>query len=629
MRRAIKGVGWWIILASVCALGAAAEQKRSAEPANGKAAVEWLEIKTPNFTVRTDAGEARGREIAQRFEGMRAAFGVLFDKERVNVGVPLTILAFRNAKDFQKFVPVVNGKPQAISGFFRGAPEQNFIVLDTSVPGSMEMVMHDYAHLLVNGNLPPMPAWYDEGFAEYCISWRASGKQIEFGAARSDLLNMLRGSPWMRLIPLLQVTHQSPEYTQDNHRTLFFAQSWMVVHYLMANHLDKQLATYLDLKENRHLAIEEAIRQAFGVEPRSLESAVRSYFNDGRLGFYRAPAPENFGRADVTIHRMTEAESMTAWAEAQYHSPEHHEEAVELYKRALAQEPDNAAASRGLGFAKLEDNDFDAAQEYFQRAADANADDARVHYLVALLANRRAAVAGRPPQDLARLRRELQTAIRLDPKYGEAYQLLSWVEQTAGDETAARMAIEKAVELNPRNEFYLLTLAQFDLRAQKWEKATPVLQRLQNADSPEVARYASEALRNMTNAQRLESRASVASPHTVLTAPQWQKKNEAAGEKPEEKPPDPTEGVEQPALKVQSIRFLKGELVGVDCSANPTAVLTVASKGKSLVVFTRDRKSLILIGADSFSCNWSGRKVSVNYRMQSDGRGEIVSLEVD
>lgn len=34
---------------------------------------EWVEVHSPNFSVVTDAGEKKGRQVAMRFEQMRAS----------------------------------------------------------------------------------------------------------------------------------------------------------------------------------------------------------------------------------------------------------------------------------------------------------------------------------------------------------------------------------------------------------------------------------------------------------------------------------------------------------------------------------------------------------------------------
>jgi hypothetical protein len=68
--------------------------------------------------------------------------------------------------------------------------------------------------------------------------------------------------------------------------------------------------------------------------------------------------------------------------------------------------------------------------------------------------------------------------------------------------------------------------------------------------------------------------------------------------------------------------------VDVDCSQSPAAVLTVSSGSAVLKLRTADYKSLLLIGADNFSCEWNNRSVSVNYKSGGMSDGDLVSLEV-
>src|SRR5579864_6598265 len=75
----------------------------------------WLELHSTHFTVITDAGERKGREVALRFEQMRSVFAGLLTKERLNQSVPLTILAFKNDKLYYQVAPLdhidISGQP--------------------------------------------------------------------------------------------------------------------------------------------------------------------------------------------------------------------------------------------------------------------------------------------------------------------------------------------------------------------------------------------------------------------------------------------------------------------------------------------------------------------------------------
>jgi hypothetical protein len=76
-------------------------------------------------------------------------------------------------------------------------------------------------------------------------------------------------------------------------------------------------------------------------------------------------------------------------------------------------------------------------------------------------------------------------------------------------------------------------------------------------------------------------------------------------------------------------KFFKGRLVAVDCSQAPAAILTVTAEGAAaLKLRAADYKSLLLIGADDFSCDWRDRQVTVNYKPGGPKDGEVVSLEV-
>ena len=109
---------------------------------------QWVEVRSPNFSVITDAGEHRGREVALRFEQMRSAFGTLMTKARVNLPVPLQIVAFRNTKEIREVAPLFHGKPTKLAGLFQRSSDRNFILLDMSVDDPWTTVFHEYAHQL-------------------------------------------------------------------------------------------------------------------------------------------------------------------------------------------------------------------------------------------------------------------------------------------------------------------------------------------------------------------------------------------------------------------------------------------------------------------------------------------------
>src|SRR5271155_4737528 len=127
--------------------------------AHGAEQSPWLEIHSTHFTVITDAGEKKGREVALRFEQMRTVFATMLGKERLNQSVPLTILAFKDDKLYYQLAPLrlgQDGKAQPIDvpGFFLPGEDQDFIVLNLFEDEPWRAVAHDFAAMLLNYNYP-------------------------------------------------------------------------------------------------------------------------------------------------------------------------------------------------------------------------------------------------------------------------------------------------------------------------------------------------------------------------------------------------------------------------------------------------------------------------------------------
>ena len=206
----------------------------SAVPMAWASGPQWIEIQSPHFSVVTDAGEKRGRETAMRFEQMRAVFGALMTNANVNLPIPLQIVAFRNSKELGQFAPLWNGKPVQLAGLFQSGEDRSFIMLDLSTEKPWVVVFHEYAHQLMNGVLSAkVDPWFEEGFAEYFSSIEVDGKEARVGKIPEFVYQELQQDGMMKVADLFRVRKNSPTYNESgSHRTAFYAESDMVVHYL-------------------------------------------------------------------------------------------------------------------------------------------------------------------------------------------------------------------------------------------------------------------------------------------------------------------------------------------------------------------------------------------------------------
>src|SRR5690348_8182266 len=141
----------------------------------------WLEVHSTHFTVITDAGDKKGREVALRFEQMRAVFANLLTKDRLHESRPLTILAFKNDRSYYQLAPLHQGQPIDAPGFLLLGEDQDFIALNVFEEEPWRAVAHDFALRLLNFNYPPAQGWFDEGLAEYFSSIRVDNKDVQIG----------------------------------------------------------------------------------------------------------------------------------------------------------------------------------------------------------------------------------------------------------------------------------------------------------------------------------------------------------------------------------------------------------------------------------------------------------------
>ncbi len=578
---------------------------------------QWVEVKSPHFSVVTDAGEKRGRDVAVRFEQMRAVFGTLLVKTNVNLPVPLQIIAFRNTKEMRQFAPLFHGKPTEVAGLFQYSDDRSFILLDMSSEDPWHVVFHEYAHQLLNGNTSgQLQPWFDEGFAEYFSTIRVQGKEADVGLPPEGDVEILRQTSWLKIADLFRVQQNSSTYNESgDHRSVFYAESWLVMHFLYDKQLLVKSAPYFDLAVDKKVPVGDAVQQAFGMTPEVWDKQLRQYFSSGTVKYYKLPTPPGIETTGYTTTALSFADAKAVLADMHLHSPDYQDKAVEEFEEVLTVEPNNVPALRGLGYAYFRKRNLSTAAEYFQKAAALNSKDPRVLYYSALLRNQEKLDID--PQQMEVTQKELEGSIALDPNFADAYSLLAFVLRSQGKFPEATQAMQHAVAINPRNDIYQYNLSQMYIAARNVDAAVPILERLKNSTgNPQIAMMASSALEQLeTYKNAMKSQGTEGQPPALRIRAEG---STASNQEPDAHPP----------AHVAPAEFVKGKVIAIDCSSPPSAVLTVSVGSKTWQMRTQNRDHLILIGADQWSCDWRNRSVAVNYRQSGDQQGDIISLEL-
>ena len=654
----------------------------------------WLEIHSSHFTVITDAGDKKGREIALRFEQMRAVFATLLSRDRLHQSRPLTILALKSDKAYYQAAPLRQGQPIDVPGFFLPGDDQDFIVLNLSEDDSWRAVAHDFAYMLLTYNYPPAQGWFDEGLAEYFSSIRINNKQVELGgdpelqpSVKEDLLGiqkethppkslteLLGAQVWLSLPDLFAMKHDPSTRNQGSHHVLYYAESWIVMSYMIHQKKMEETGTYLGLVLAQHVPVEDAIKQAYGVTSAQLEQAVKDYFHSqtalsdavdaarntsaqsntsssGQLD--RFPVPVGPDDSVITAQPIPQSDGQALYAGIQVRIPERRtaglktlqtlattpteadkkaevkttnkrvgEDAEQLPTKAIG----DALAHRILAYDHIQHGEFEEAFTEIGDAAALNPRDMWTRYYVSLAKYRMAQAKHAEMMGLSNMMLDLKAVLEWYPEMAEAYDLLAVARNSGGSSTAAMQAERAAMNLSPRNERYTLHLAEIYLASKKWEAGNALLDSLKASSDPQIAAQARD-LASQAGAERkygiaLNSTGGGGSKYEPQKTPFDVLEEDAAKREAAENAQHA--GTGDPRVT----KFARGRLVSVDCSQSPAAILTLSSETGTLKLRTADYKSLLLIGADDFSCDWRNLQVTVNYKPGKGPEGDLVSLEM-
>jgi tetratricopeptide (TPR) repeat protein len=612
----------------------------------------WIRVNSSHFSVVIDADEKHGHDVVVRFEQMRAVFGQLLSRSRINMSEPMDIIALRNDDEYSKVVPSRQGQGLA-AGFFIPGADRDYFMLNLSKDESWRSISRDFALVFLNYNYPPTQPWFDEGFAEYFSSLRLD-RQVQIGTDPESFTELLNSSTWMTISDLFGKVRESSSGEEKSHHTLFYAESWIVMHYLLSQNKLSETGTYFDLVENQKLPVEEAIHRAYGISAAQFEQTVKDHFHSlsqtagsaSGVQLSGVPLPENIGSS---TQELPEAEGRALVAEMSLRLPDHREQAMQqLESITNLPKGDNVVARRGLAWVHIEKKEFDRAIEELNKGAELNAKDPWLHFYLALVRLRAAQVSRTSIQGLPNMMQDLRAVLDWDPEFVEARTMLAMAQLEGGGVHAAMDSMRPALQLSPRNQTYLLDMAQIYLAGKNWDAATAMLERLKNSSDPQVAKSASEQLEGLPTLrkygvlpeQQTAGQTTVTPSQSVSssigTSPSARKPSEPTAQIAKQNPKTDEEVTEDhaeqipvaPQIDKRAIKFVKGKLLAVDCTQPPSAVLTVSAGARVLKLRTPDYKSMTLIGSDQFSCDWKGRAVAVNYRAGGTADGDLVSLEV-
>ena len=433
----------------------------------------WFEARTAHFHIYSCGSTQAVASLATRLEQFHDAYSMLAGAQAV-ASPPIIAVAFPDYGAMKPFLPLYQGQPENLAAFFIRGTDENLIVLHLAGSGddSLQRIFHEYSHLLMRHNAPYWPMWLNEGMAEIYAPFEVVGPfRTCIGKPIEQHLEVLSHTPLMPLSKLFAVTRDSPEYNERQHQGLFYAESWLLTHYLMLGGNPALQAGFRQLTPllRQGQSPEQAFTNALHTSLPAMQAQLRRYLEQGRFQPLELNVSANLEARRFTYYRgITPAEVCFRLGDELLRIGRT-DTAQSYFVQAKKLAPASPLPYEGLGLLAAARGQHEEAVRFLKQAMQRGQVSFLAHFVYAAA---KYDLTSPSPNHFARLgkgpaaeiRAELQKSLALMPDFGAAHDLLGFLEMVQGEDLAgAEQHLARAVQLEPENQGYQLSLAQVQL----------------------------------------------------------------------------------------------------------------------------------------------------------------------
>jgi hypothetical protein len=484
----------------------------------------WVEMRTPHFTVVSNAGEGTARKTAGEFEQVRAAYGRIWPWAKLAQARPIVVLAFKNDATLKLWAPAyyeVKGGIDLVSVTAGGADREYLLLRTDARPRDVDVtpnynLYRAYLSLILSSSFERrLPLWLSNGLSDVLGNVSVRENDISLGRPVPWQLEYFNQNGRLPLAAILDARADSPLVTHEDQRHTFDAQCYVLAHYLLfGDHgaHSAALARFQQLWLSGR-SQDEAMAEAFG-DLGALEQALTSYATRPILSYARFAGEARIAaqKPEQRILSSAEVPGLQAAVLVALGRPVEAQAAIRLARTADARSPLSYDAE---GLLADHDKDRTRAAAAYAKAVELGSTSAYSHYRAAQLAWKPDADAA----ELSALQLRLQRVIELNEAYADAHSFLAEVLVQEGDGPAALASAQRAVALEPGGAYHRVALARALAkvgRADEARKSAELGLRLAQGDSErsnaerfllyldETSRYA----RERTQREALEKKTS-------------------------------------------------------------------------------------------------------------------------
>lgn len=470
---------------------------------------KWTSVRSKNFLMVGNASEKDIRQVGIRLEQFREVFSRLFTSLKIDSPVPTTVVVFKNAESYRPFKPNAN-----TAGYFQAGPDVNYITLElasdlNSQQDPFAVILHEYTHLLVRNTSGNVPTWFNEGLAEYYSNFTiTSDQKVVVGRPIASHVYLLRQNKMLPLRTLFQVDPKSPYYNERDKQSIFYAESWALMHYLILGNGGQrmtQLSKFVELI-SAGTPMEKAFQETFAMTFESMEKELRAYIQRDRYPILSGSFQSKVGYdSAMQAAPITEAEAQAYLGDLLLKS--YRSDAEVYLQKALALDPDLPMANASLGLLRMRQGKHDEARKRLERAVATSSQNYLIHYYYAYALSQEGnrdmeTVMGMAPETAAIMRRELKRAIELRPDFLESYSLLAFVNLVTEHELEETMEmLKRALAGSPHRHDLMFMLAQLYLRKHDFKAARQLIDKIITNGDEDVRQRAQRLLTQLVSVE--------------------------------------------------------------------------------------------------------------------------------
>jgi Flp pilus assembly protein TadD len=292
---------------------------------------------------------------------------------------------------------------------------------------------------------------------------------------------------------------------------LFYAESWLLTHYLMAGDNANFRARFGQfttlLREGQDP--EQAFTNALGASMATIEADLRRYLKRDAFASIPLVLPTNTTAPKIESTRVMLPKETCFLLGKELLRMDRFKAAEAYFAQTQELAPEDPTSYEGFGLLAGERNNHHEAVRYLKQALERGSTNFLVHFVLARARYALTADAEERHTRLedslaASLREELKKCIALRPDFAPAHELMGFIVMVQGDSPATAEAhLREAIRLEPENASYLIALAQLQILNNQQAAARRTLAPLlwPHAD-PALRKAAESILRDMQSAVR-------------------------------------------------------------------------------------------------------------------------------